>query len=566
MITMPGILLLCFTLWNLAGAYIPEDLNPFRINFYRKHYLAFDGYIKNFDSERIKLDIQQLLIVHRRLYVTARNSIYVINLDKTHQGAIYYNNRLIWNADPDQKEKCQSFGKTEEECQNYFKVLVQTSDTVILICGTNAFDPVCAYHKVETFTNVGSDFGGRGMSPFDGKDHNIALFADGSLYTGTVNNFLSTDPVFQRMLGDLPNLRTASQNLDWLYDPHFIHALEYGNYVYFFFHEVSLELKNYGKVILPRVARVCKNDRGGRKVLQKQWTSFLKARMICSVDGDIPFYFNTLRSVTDVIRINGREIVVGVFTTPKNSIPGSAVCAFDMEDIKNVFKGSFKKQMDYNTIWTSVHEDDVPSPRPGTCAGSEPFEDYTSSTEFPDAVLIFMKRHHLMHEAVSSTFTRPWFLMTTARYQLTYIVIDTAAGPNEDQIVAFLGTEQGRVLKVWDTSGNGPILSDSLLVEEMNVYKREKCDYNNEELPTIVSMKLDKPTRALYVAFPSCIIRVPLGSCVLYGQCKKACIASRDPYCVWMTETGECKHFVPGDSGEYEQDLEEGNVSGMDDC
>ncbi|XP_060111188.1 semaphorin-6A-like [Heteronotia binoei] len=502
----------------------------------------------------------------KRRKVDRTNNIYAIELDKAHENEIHFTRRLLWKADEAQAEKCQSFGKTEEECHNFIKVLVKKNDNELLICGTNAFEPVCKYQKVETLAYLGAPFSGRGRCPFDGKDRNIAFFSDGSLYSGTMTNFLSTEPVFQRTLGDLPDLQTASQDYNWLHEPHFIHAVEYGNYIYLFFHEVSLEFKNYDKIILPRVARVCKNDMGGSLILQKQWTSFLKARMICSVHGDSPFYFNVLRSVTDIVRINDRDIVVAVFGTPKNSIPGSAVCAFEMHDIEKVFAGSFKQQKDYDTIWTPVNEEDVPSPRPGSCAGSEPFEEYTSSTEFPDNVLNFMKMYHLMDEAVQSTFTKPWFLMSMTQYQMTKIVIDTSAGPKENQIVAFLGTEMGRVLKVWDRSGNGPLLSDSILVEEMNVYKRDKCDYNDEEHPTIVSMELDKLSGALYVAFPNCAIKVPLGSCVLYGTCKKACIASRDPYCIWMSATGECKQLVPGEDDEYEQDLEEGDVSGMDDC
>ncbi|XP_060111191.1 semaphorin-6A-like [Heteronotia binoei] len=512
---------------------------------YKEHYLAFTGFSKVYTQPVIKMDIQQTLIVNRMLYIAARNNIYAIELDRAYRFEMHYN---------------------REECQNFLKVFLKKNENELLICGTNAFDPICKYQKAESFAYLGEPFSGRGRCPFDGKDHNIALFSDGNLYSGTVTNYLSTDPVFQRTLGDLPDLRTAHQDLHWLNDPHFIHAVEYGNYIYVFFYEVSLELRSCGKVILPRVARVCKNDMGGRKVLQKQWTSFLKARMICSVHGDSPFYFNVLKSVTDIVRINGQDIVVGVFTTPRNSIPGSAVCAFEMHDIEKVFAGSFRQQKDYDTIWTPVHEEDVPSPRPGSCAGSEPFKEYTSSTEFPDKVLSFMKKHHLMHDAVQSTFTKPWFMMTMVRYRMTKIVIDTSVGPKENQIVAFLGTEQGKVLKVWDRSGNGPLLSDSILVEEMNIYKPDKCNYFGEEYPTIVSMELDKLSGALYVAFPHCVIKVPLGSCVIYGTCKKSCIASRDPYCIWISETGECKQVISGINVEYEQNLEEGDVSDMEDC
>lgn len=73
------------------------------------------------------------------------------------------------------------------------------------------------------------------------------------------------------------------------------------------------------QVVFPRVAQVCKNDMGGsQRVLEKQWTSFLKARLNCSVPGDSHFYFNILQAVTDVIHINGRDVVLATFSTPYN--------------------------------------------------------------------------------------------------------------------------------------------------------------------------------------------------------------------------------------------------------
>lgn len=75
----------------------------------------------------------------------------------------------------------------------------------------------------------------------------------------------------------------------------------------------------FSQVVFPRVARVCKNDRGGSpRVLEKQWTSFLKSRLNCSIPGDSHFYFNILQAVTDVIHINGRDVVMATFSTPYN--------------------------------------------------------------------------------------------------------------------------------------------------------------------------------------------------------------------------------------------------------
>lgn len=45
------------------------------------------------------------------------------------------------------------------------------------------------------------------------------------------------------------------------------------------------------------------------------------------------------------------------------SIPGSAVCAFDMTQVAAVFEGRFREQKSPESIWTAVPEDMVPKPR-----------------------------------------------------------------------------------------------------------------------------------------------------------------------------------------------------------
>lgn len=45
------------------------------------------------------------------------------------------------------------------------------------------------------------------------------------------------------------------------------------------------------------------------------------------------------------------------------SIPGSAVCAFYMEDIENVFNRRFKEQRTTDLSWTPVADELVPQPR-----------------------------------------------------------------------------------------------------------------------------------------------------------------------------------------------------------
>lgn len=45
------------------------------------------------------------------------------------------------------------------------------------------------------------------------------------------------------------------------------------------------------------------------------------------------------------------------------SIPGSAVCAYDMAEVSNTFTGRFKEQKSPDSTWTPFPEEKVPKPR-----------------------------------------------------------------------------------------------------------------------------------------------------------------------------------------------------------
>ncbi|XP_042710591.1 semaphorin-6A isoform X8 [Chrysemys picta bellii] len=536
-------LLLYFTLLHFAGAGFPEDSEPISISHgnYTKQYPVFVGHKPGRNAtQRHRLDIQLIMIMNRTLYIAARDHIYTVDMDTSQTEEIYFSKKLTWKSRQADVDTCRMKGKHKDECHNFIKVLLKRNDDTLFICGTNAFNPSCRNYKMETLEFLGDEFSGMARCPYDAKHANVALFAEGKLYSATVTDFLAIDAVIYRSLGDSPTLRTVKHDSKWLKEPYFVQAVDYGDYIYFFFREIAVEYNSMGKVVFPRVAQVCKNDMGGsQRVLEKQWTSFLKARLNCSVPGDSHFYFNILQAVTDVIHINGHDIVLATFSTPYNSIPGSAVCAYDMLDIANVFTGRFKEQKSPDSTWTPVPDERVPKPRPGCCAGSVSLEKYITSNEFPDDTLNFIKTHPLMDEAVPSIVSRPWFLRTMVRYRLTKIAVDTAAGPHQNHTVVFLGSEKGIILKFLARTGNSGFLNDSLFLEEMNVYNPEKCSYDGVEDKRIMGMQLDKHSSSLYVAFSTCVIKIPLGRCERHGKCKKLA---------------------------FEQDIEHGNTDGLGDC
>ncbi|KAK5921695.1 hypothetical protein CgunFtcFv8_019038 [Champsocephalus gunnari] len=375
---------------------------------------------------------------------------------------------------------------------------------------------------MSTLEQEGEEVVGQARCPFESRQSNVGLFAGGDFYSATMTDFLASDAVIYRSLGESsPVLRTVKYDSKWLREPHFLHAIEYGNFVYFFLSEIAVEYTTLGKVVFSRVARVCKNDNGGSpRVLERYWTSFLKARLNCSVPGDSFFYFDVLQSLTNVLQINHRPAVLGVFTTQANSITGSAVCAFYMDDIEKAFSGKFKEQRNSETAWTPVPEDQVPKPRPGCCAGEGSAAAYKSSTTFPDDTLTFIKSYPLMDESVPSVNDRPYFTRTTSRFKLTQIAVDTSAGPNKNHTVVFLGSDNGHVLKILASTEGANASFSSQLLEDIDVYNPSKCNVQGEDR-RVLGLELDRDHHALFVAFSSCVIRVPLSRCADYTTCKK---------------------------------------------
>ncbi|XP_059570651.1 semaphorin-6D isoform X6 [Alligator mississippiensis] len=566
------VLLLCVCMMLLTvsqslAVSFPEDEDPVNVvdYHYSRQYPVFRGRPSGNESQH-RLDFQLMLKIRDTLYIAGRDQVYTVNLNEVPKAEVTPSKKLTWRSRQQDRENCAMKGKHKDECHNFIKVFVPRNDEMVFVCGTNAFNPMCRYYRLNTLEYDGEEISGLARCPFDARQTNVALFADGKLYSATVADFLASDAVIYRSMGDGSALRTIKYDSKWIKEPHFLHAIEYGNYVYFFFREIAVEHNNLGKAVYSRVARICKNDMGGsQRVLEKHWTSFLKARLNCSVPGDSFFYFDVLQSITDIIEINGVPTVVGVFTTQLNSIPGSAVCAFSMDDIEKVFKGRFKEQKTPDSVWTAVPEDKVPKPRPGCCAKHGLAEAYKTSIDFPDETLSFIKSHPLMDSAIPSIIEEPWFTKTRVRYRLTAIAVDHSAGPYQNYTVLFVGSEAGVVLKI--LAKTRPFsLNDSVLLEEIEAYNHAKCNAESEEDRKVISLQLDKEHHAVFVAFSSCVIRIPLSRCERHGSCKKSCIASRDPYCGWL-DHGTCGRVKPGMfTGGYEQDVEFGNTGQLGDC
>ncbi|XP_040536276.1 semaphorin-4B isoform X3 [Gallus gallus] len=451
---------------------------------------------------------------------------------------------LPWGADEEKKRQCVFKGKDpQRDCHNYIKMLLQLNSTHLYTCGTCAFSPTCAYINVQHFTLERDALGrvlledGKGRCPFDPEYRSTAVMVDGELYAGTVSNFQGNEPTIYRSQESRISLKTEN-SLSWLQDPVFVgsaflqESLPAGNpdgdddKVYFFFSETGKEFDYFENTIVSRIARVCKGDQGGERVLQRRWTTFLKAQLLCSHPED-GFPFNVLQDVFVLTPGEQRwreTLFYGVFTSQwnKGGLGSSAVCAFPMHSVQKAFGGLYKEVNRETQQWYT-DTSPVPEPRPGTCITSHTRHlKINSSLQMPDRVLNFVKDHFLMDSPVRS---QPLLLQSRLRYQ--QIGVHRVQGLRGTYDVLFLGTDDGRLHKAVRVNHRVHI------IEEIRLFPTGQ---------PILQLLLDHEQGLVYAASYTAVAQVPFSNCSLYRSCGE-CVLARDPFCAWSH--GACRSTAP---------------------
>uniref|UniRef100_A0A672JEV8 Sema domain, immunoglobulin domain (Ig), short basic domain, secreted, (semaphorin) 3Ga n=1 Tax=Salarias fasciatus TaxID=181472 RepID=A0A672JEV8_SALFA len=422
--------------------------------------------------------------------------------------------------------------------------------THLYTCGTGAYQPIC------TFINRGwraEDYlfrlvpgyvdSGKGKCSYDPKQENVAVLINSNLYAGVHIDFMSTDAALFRTMGGRTAIRTEQYDSRWLNEPVFIQiqqipdsAEKNDDKLYFFFREKSLDSSGGASpTVLARVGRVCLNDEGGQKSLVNRWTTFLKARLICSVIGEdgVETRFDELRDVfIQPTQDERNPMVYALFTTAGSVFKGSAVCVYSMADIRNVFNGPFAHKHGHNYQWTE-YTGKIPYPRPGTCPGGTFTPGIRSSKNFSDEAVNFIRAHPLMFHPVYPIHRRPLVVRTGVDYRFTALVVDQVDAVDGRYEVLFLGTDRGTVQKVI-VLPKDPTSFEELTLEEVEVFRSRA---------PVKTMKISSKRQQLYVSSDAGLTQVSLHRCGVYGRACSDCCLARDPYCAWDGES--CSAFTP---------------------
>jgi semaphorin 6 len=77
-------------------------------------------------------------------------------------------------------------GKSEDDCNNYIRVLAKTESSQLLVCGTNSYNPRCRYYRPDQrgIYGVGKEFSGKGYCPYNPRHNSTSIFT--GTYSSTV--------------------------------------------------------------------------------------------------------------------------------------------------------------------------------------------------------------------------------------------------------------------------------------------------------------------------------------------------------------------------------------------
>ncbi|XP_019399197.1 PREDICTED: semaphorin-3D [Crocodylus porosus] len=506
--------------------------------------IPFLGSVEGLDFRTLLLDEER-----GRLLIGAKDHIFLLSLVDLNKNV----KKIYWPAAKEKVELCKLAGKDPHtECANFIRVLQPYNRTHVYVCGTGAFHPICGYielgtHKEETVFRLDTQTleSGRLKCPFDPQQPFASIMTDEYLYAGTASDFLGKDTALTRSLGlsqDHHYIRTDISEHYWLTGAKFIGLFPIpdtynpdDDKIYFFFREISQDSSTSDKTILSRVGRVCKNDMGGQRSLINKWTTFLKARLVCSIPGPegADTHFDELQ---DIFLLSTRDernpLVYGVFTTSSSVFKGSAVCVYSMADIRAAFNGPYAHKESVDHRWVQ-YEGRIPYPRPGTCP-SKTYDPLIKSTrDFPDDVISFIRRHPLMYKSVYPVTGGPVFTRINVDYRLTQIVVDHVMAEDGQYDVIFLGTDLGTVLKVVSITKE-KWAKEEVVLEELQIFKH----------PSVIStMEISLKQQQLYIGSRDGLVQLSLHRCHTYGKACADCCLARDPYCAW--DGNSCSRYAP---------------------
>ncbi|XP_060709905.1 semaphorin-7A-like [Hemiscyllium ocellatum] len=436
------------------------------------------------------------------VYVGGKEVLYQIELEEAPSS----NKTIAVPVDNKSMTKCQKMNLGN--CQNVIMVLQRFNRTHLLLCGTNAWNPKCWSLINGTLSEINNGRGypiGRGVCPFSPK-HGFTSLVEGEKLYSAAPLYENGNVNLRRFMKQSPSWLLSADK--WMRDPSFVGMSPMGDHIFMFFWERNLAESLDIDPWISRVARVCKNDRGGSRFqLQNKWTTFLKARLLCNVPSK-NMHFNRIQ---DVFVAQSGDRVYGIFQSNWN---GSAICTYSVEDINNVFSTSMFKGF----------TESIPDPRPGTCG---------SNTQTLESNILRMVEHHPEMESPIHPIGKSPLIFRNKDHFKKIVVDSVVSFTGIMFYILFLAMGDGKIQKVLEIGQSVFIISELTILKEPG---------------PISSMSLDSEAKLLYVTTAKEVVCIPLRQCEKYNESCESCVMARDPYCAWDVREKNCVPVTPHSS------------------
>ncbi|XP_051577181.1 semaphorin-4A-like [Myxocyprinus asiaticus] len=467
------------------------------------------------------------------LFVGARDA--VLSLDVSQPDNITLKDKLDWTPSKDNLNRCTMASKTD--CGNFIRILQFFNSTHLYVCGTNAYGPQGIIIPASSLSTNRDRKDDKNCCPYSSTQRNTAIIVDEELYTATNVGYFGDTRVISRCLSKDTHNNLALENVPKLLnDPVFIsstHIASEGKILLFFTEVGDLIGDSFvNSFTVSRVAQVCTDDKGGNRVLQKRWTSFAKAQLVCQQGQELQF--NMLQDIVTLSPPHDESpdstLFYGVFTHQWSSSSGlSAVCVFSLTDIKAAFSGDYKTYDLHGSHWS--HQSNADG-KLGKCGL------YNDS----DSMLNIVKKTFLTERPVHSAGKK--LLLSSKDESYSRLAAQrTQAANGHSYTLLYLLTESGFLHKVVLLS-KGPHI-----IEEIQVFKQPQVMKN---------ILLSTSKGVLFIGSSEGVFRVPVSNCSAYPTCAE-CVLARDPFCGWDSETKVCTS-VSSTVSNLQQDVESGNI------
>ncbi|XP_062519630.1 titin-like isoform X2 [Corticium candelabrum] len=335
-----------------------------------------------------------------------------------------------------------------------------------------------------------------------------------------------------------PALTTIEES-QFLKSPTFVAAFPVDNYMYFLFRETAYGVDDH--LVYSRVARVCLYDDPSKsKIYPTRFSSFMKARIFCSVPGGLeqPYRFDQIVDVFDHVGsiVPSRQesrLMYAIFRTPANAPTGAALCVYSFDEIppgkrptlKTIFNGTFIYKNDKDQ-WQA----------------ERPSEPYRCEPGGKPRNPIAARKYTLMQNTLQQSTDKPLLVLQGVSFTSLVVdrvdVFDATGKSKESYDVVFIGTDNGRVLKVVNLEEGLVIIEEIMVMESSSNTEGVTCQLTGGLKFT---MKLDSGKGQLFLAVDndSVIMKVSVERCHLHTNCVK-CVKAQDPYCGWCEEEKRC--------------------------